>query len=691
MSRKALGIIITLFMLCVAHAVAGQELNNKIAAPATAPVITGTASAERLRFTAPGSVVQMQLQIYAESGQLLFDVTSKGNVLDWTLQDSGGQHLVPGSYLCVVTVKSLSGKLTQRIGSAFVQEKQVGLLRAEPTQLTLAQQQAVGPIEENGALTILNADEAQATTVLANNGTEGQMIRSRGALSFRIGNFFSGTDREQMRLTEDGKLGVGTDNPQATLDVAGEIRARGGLVFEDGSKLNVKEKGGLLLTNADGSVIPNAAGTGTLNRVAKWTETGGSGTLGDSLISESNGNMVVGNAGQTGNIQIFGQATQDVFAGMGPDVNNGPAFNYGYAGGSFGRSAGFFNVRPDASAAAPNPSLRFMTANVQRMIVTNTGDVGIGNLAPGAKLDVTGNINTSTQYNIGGSRMLSSDGDFGDVFVGFGAGQSNSPTPDTGGANTFVGLNAGQSNTDGGANSFFGFNAGFSNTNGCCNSFLGMNAGFHTTGFDNSFFGMFAGLNNTTGAGNSFFGKDAGLSNHGESFNTFVGFHSNGAASITNATAIGANSQVTQSNSLVLGSVNGTNGGAADTNVGIGTTAPINVLHLNGNHNDFALTFTNQSNTAGRRGYRIAFDSDRLTFQSANDSGAFAANQMAIDQATGNVGIGTTAPHAKLQVAGGNIYVTNPNGVIISSPNGLCWQIGVSNAGALTTIATPCP
>src|SRR4029077_15880073 len=157
------GFIIALFMLCVAHAVAGQELNNKITSPATAPVITGAASAERLRFTAPSSVVQMQLQIYAESGQLLFDVTAKGNVLDWTLQDSGGQHLVPGSYFFLVIVKSLSGKLTQRIGSALVQEKQFGLQPVEASQLTVAQQQAVGPIEENRAVTILNADEAQAT------------------------------------------------------------------------------------------------------------------------------------------------------------------------------------------------------------------------------------------------------------------------------------------------------------------------------------------------------------------------------------------------------------------------------------------------------------------------------------------------------------------------------------------------
>ncbi len=38
--------------------------------------------------------------------------------------------------------------------------------------------------------------------------------------------FFSGKDVEQMRLTEEGNLGVGTDKPKAKLDVAGVIRTR---------------------------------------------------------------------------------------------------------------------------------------------------------------------------------------------------------------------------------------------------------------------------------------------------------------------------------------------------------------------------------------------------------------------------------------------------------------------------------
>ena len=50
--------------------------------------------------------------------------------------------------------------------------------------------------------------------------------------------------------------------------------------------------------------------------------------------------------------------------------------------------------------------------------------------------------------------------------------------------------------------------------------------------------------------------------------------------SLNNATAIGANAEVTASNALVLGSINGVNGATANTNVGIGTTSPLATLHL---------------------------------------------------------------------------------------------------------------
>jgi hypothetical protein len=73
--------------------------------------------------------------------------------------------------------------------------------------------------------------------------------------------------------------------------------------------------------------------------------------------------------------------------------------NYGYAGNSFGEGAGFFNVRPDPSATPPNPSLRFMTVNTQRMIITNTGLVGIGTSNPVQLLTVAGDVGQTASGN----------------------------------------------------------------------------------------------------------------------------------------------------------------------------------------------------------------------------------------------------------------------------------------------------
>ena len=341
-----------------------------------------------------------------------------------------------------------------------------------------------------------------------------------------------------------------------------------------------------------------------------------------------------------------------------------------------------------SSPTGNDGTMVFLTgADQLRMVIKPNGNVGVGTSSPGSKLDVagdvntTGNINTGGHYYLGGSRVLDVNGGLDNL------------------SNTFVGVNAGVSTTpllfdvDGNDNSFFGRNSGFANTLGWANVFLGVSAGSgNTNGVANTFVGYASGAGTTLGSRNSFFGEGTGLGNQSGSNNTIIGSRADlGADNLTNATAIGYRAVVSQSNSLVLGSVNGVNQTNTDINVGIGTTAPANILHLSGNRSNFAVTFTNQANTVGKRGYRIAFDNDRLTFQQADDSGAFAANQMAIDPATGNVGIGTTAPHARLQVANGNIYVANPGSLIISSANGNCWLIGISNTGTLSTVVVPCP
>jgi hypothetical protein len=61
-------------------------------------------------------------------------------------------------------------------------------------------------------------------------------------------------------------------------------------------------------------------------------------------------------------------------------------------------------------------------------------------------------------------------------------------------------------------------------------------------------------------------------------------------------------------------------------------------------------------------------------------------------QNVNNVGIGQTAPASKLQVKNGDIYVeTIGAGVILKSPDGKCWKLTVTNAGAIQAISVPCP
>src|SRR5438105_11210505 len=98
--------------------------------------------------------------------------------------------------------------------------------------------------------------------------------------------------------------------------------------------------------------ISEATGAGTTGHIAKWTDTAGA--LSDSIIYEQNGWIGI-NGVPTSMFHIVGTATQDVFGGMGPDTIQGPAMNFGYSGNSFGRSSGFFNVRADSLAVAPNP------------------------------------------------------------------------------------------------------------------------------------------------------------------------------------------------------------------------------------------------------------------------------------------------------------------------------------------------
>ncbi len=128
----------------------------------------------------------------------------------------------------------------------------------------------------------------------------------------------------------------------------------------------------------------------------------------------------------------------------------------------------------------------------------------------------------------------------------------------TGNQNTAVGLDALRNNLSGTSNTAAGAQA-LRSVTGSRNTGTGDSAGLATTtGSDNTFVGAAAGGANTTGTRNTAVGSTADV----------------GAVGLTNATAIGYRARVDSSNALVLGSIDGVNGAASNTYVGIGTTTP---------------------------------------------------------------------------------------------------------------------
>ncbi len=266
-------------------------------------------------------------------------------------------------------------------------------------------------------------------------------------------------------------------------------------------------------------------------------------------------------------------------------------------------------------------------------------------------------LDAATQFNIGGNRVLTVSGNQelpnSNIFAGVGAGASNIGIGNSffgrnaglnntgGGSNSFFGIDSGRSNTTGTGNAFFGDTAGLSNTTGGSNSFLGVLAGGSTTtGSLNTFVGRFAGVNNTTGGSNSFFGADAGNLSATGANNTFIGSE----AGFFTANPVGNNNTLLGANTVVQSGVSNSSA--------IGHRAQVS-----------------QSNS--------------LVLGGISD----------VNGGTNtNVGIGTTAPKTKLHLTGGKIYVeANGQGIILKSPGGACFELTVTDAGALTTTPVACP
>jgi hypothetical protein len=434
--------------------------------------------------------------------------------------------------------------------------------------------------------------------------------------------------------------------------------------------------------------------------------------------------------------------TPHISLGIVPIALGGTGLSASGGAGSFLRSDGSAWTSAPLSAPDVPPGSAFYIRNatsLQPATSFNIGGTGTADI-----------FNAVMQFNLGGNRILGTAGTnnlfagigagagittgSGNAFFGQQAGQANSggsnnsffgvnagPVNTTGFQLSFFGRDAGASNTTGSFNSFFGRSAGFSNTTGLGNSFFGQDAGFfnttgetnaffgnssgrsNTSGSNNAFFGTFAGFANTTGATNAFFGRAAGLSNTTASGNAFFGDFA-GAANTTGSGNAFFGAQAGLSNEAGFANAFfGTNAGSSNTtgfqnaffgsgsgrgttsgrgNTFVGSSAGFDLLDATGDNNTL-LGLSTQVNSGVSQSTAIgAFarvtQSNSVVLGFAGPSGP-------------NVGIGTGAPQTKLHLVG-KLYVdASGQGVILKAPGGSCFELTVTNAGALTTAAVACP
>jgi hypothetical protein len=287
------------------------------------------------------------------------------------------------------------------------------------------------------------------------------------------------------------------------------------------------------------------------------------------------------------------------------------------------------------------------------------GYIGISTTTPQATLDVNlGTINAGV-YDLGGAAFAFGDnavGFSGNVFVGFSGNLEEEESQDLFG-DTGLGTQAlGKIGVGADEDTAIGTQALANVATGSDNTAVGFQALFNTTGSFNTAIGDIA-------------GATVDASPISGSNNTFLGTFAQAiTGTFSNATAIGADSVVGESNALVLGSISGLNNATASVNVGIGTTTPAYLLDVTGIIRSTA-------------GFRFPDGSVQTTAASGGGGGAGGISD--VIAGTGLVGGGTNST-VTLTVLNAGSSCAAGNAMMAFTPSFVCTPIAGLAANTFT-------
>ena len=538
--------------------------------------------------------------------------------------------------------------------------------------------------------TLLGYQSGYDITTGTNNILIGTGVRSgltpTGSNQLNIGNLIFATGLGSEATASTGNVGIGTTNPGARLDVqGGNILANsnystGGAALGATSagtelKLNgsgyhhysiLNSLGNLDIGTADGSPSLGAnqvtqltilgssgnVGIGTTSPASSLAVSGGASVGADyNTVAPTNGLIVEGNVG-------IGTTSPIAKLSVQSDGASGPAATFMNSGTGSNQFA-IYPYQDGNTYLQHNGNVVFspIFSTTPQLVVSSTGNVGIGTVSPAQKLDVAGNINTSagSAYMYNGSNVITASTTLSNYLFGP-AGNLTM----TGTNNTASGEGALQANTTGYNNTANGMNTLFSNSTGYSNLADGYDALFsNTSGYQNAASGMSALYNNTTGTANTAAGYAALYNNNNGINNTANGMNAL-YANITgsNNTALGMSA-----GRFIAGGVTNNAGSSNSLYLGYGTQAL-----ANGDTNEIVIGASATGN--------------------GSNSATLGNTSITKTILQGNVGIGTTSPAYKLDVAGFvntdqySGYKQAGNTILYASTTNQALAVGASGAAA---------
>ena len=194
---------------------------------------------------------------------------------------------------------------------------------------------------------------------------------------------------ERMRITSTGSVGIGTSSPGYRLSVYNNINGtpvswgnatRTGFLYQDASGVGRTDGANTAFTNG---LYMGTAGT----FAALYTNST------ERMRIDSSGNVGIGTSNPT---SIAGYTTLEINNGT-----NGAILDLAQADTMRGRlvgTAGSFAI--ETNTGIP---ITFSPAGVQQMLLSTSGNVGIGTSSPGYNADIAGIVNTSQSFRYGAS------------------------------------------------------------------------------------------------------------------------------------------------------------------------------------------------------------------------------------------------------------------------------------------------